>query len=88
MDVPWTVGVLLPGVENVQMLASGAEETRAAAVEVASDTLVVAARDRGRAEYRLCVAGAEMMMIPGLAEDGMIDESSLRDALLSLTRGS
>ena len=88
MDVPWTVGVLPTGVENVQMLASGVEETRAAAVEAASDALVVAACDRGRAEYRLCVAGAEMVMIPGLTEDGMIDASSLRDALVSLAHGS
>lgn len=86
MDVSWTVGVLPAGVENVQMLASGAEASREAAVEAASDALVVAAADRGRAEYRVSVAGAELMVIPGLTEEGDVDLISLRGTLASLTR--
>lgn len=86
MDVSWTVGVLPAGVENVQPLASGVGESRAAAIEEASDALVVAAADRGRAEYRVSVAGAEMMVIPGLTDDGEVDLDRLRDTLASLTR--
>lgn len=86
MNVSWTVGVLPAGVENVQSVASGAGESRAAAIEEASDALVVAASDRGRAEYRVSVAGAEMMVIPGLTDDGEVDLLSLRDTLASLTR--
>jgi hypothetical protein len=74
-------------VENVQPLASGVGESRSAAIEEASGALVVAAADRGRAEYRVSVAGAEMMVIPGLAADGEINLLSLRDTLASLTRG-
>lgn len=87
MNVSWTVGVLPAGVENVQPLASGVGESRAAAIDEASEALVVAASDRGRAEYRVSVAGAEMMVIPGLTADGEVDLLSLRDTLTSLTRG-
>lgn len=78
--------VLLDGVENVQPLASGAGESRAAAVEAASDALDVAAVDRGHAEYRVNVAGAEFVLFPGLTDDGKLDPSSLRRTLVSLTR--
>lgn len=87
MGVLWTVGVLPAGVENVQPLASGVQASWAAAIDEASGALVVAAADRGRAEYRVSVAGAEMMVIPGLTEDGDVDLSSLQDTLTSLTRG-
>lgn len=87
MDVSWTVGVLPAGVENVQPLASGVEESQAAAIDEASDALVVAVADRGRAEYRVSVAGAEVMVIPGQTEDGEVDLLSLRDTMASLTRG-
>jgi hypothetical protein len=86
MDVSWTIGVLAAGVENVQPLASGVGQSRTAAVEAASDALVMLAADRGRAEYRVSVAGAEMMVIPGLTDDGEIDPSGLRGTLASLTR--
>lgn len=86
MDVSWTVGVLPAGVENVQPLASGAGRSRAAAVQAASDTLDVAAADRGHAEYRVTVAGAEYVLFPGLTDDGELDPSSLRRTLASLTR--
>ncbi len=86
MDVSWTVAVLPAGVENVEPVASGVGESRAAAVEAASDALVVVATDRGRAEYRVSVAGAEMMVIPGLTDDGEIDLSNLRGTLASLMR--
>lgn len=86
MDVSWTVGVLPTGVENVQPVASGVGASRAAAIEEASGALVVAVADRGRAEYRVSVAGAEMMVIPGLTDDGVVDLASLRDTIASLTR--
>lgn len=86
MDVPWTVGVLPAGVENVQMLAAGVGESREAAIGAASDALVVAATERGRAEYRVSVADTEMMLIPGLTDDAEADLSTLRDMLASLTR--
>ncbi len=86
MDVSWTVGVLPVGVENVQTVASGVEESRAAAIVEASGALVVAVADRGRAEYRISVAGAEMMVIPGLTDEGEVDLARLRDTLASLTR--
>lgn len=87
MDVSWTVGVLPAGVENVQPLASGVGESRAAAIEEASGALIAAAADRGRAEYRVSVAGAEMMVIPGLTDEGVVDLLGLQDTLASLTRG-
>jgi len=71
MDVAWTVGVLPAGVENVQVLAAGVGgENRASAVDMASGALIVAAADRGRAEYRVSLAGTELMVIPGLDRRG------------------
>lgn len=86
MDVSWTVGVLPAGVENVQPLASGVGESRAAAIEAVSGALVVAAADRGRAEYRVTVAGTEMLVIPGLTDDGEVDLAGLCGTMSSLTR--
>jgi hypothetical protein len=74
-------------VESVQQLANGVGESRAAAGEAASGALVVAAADRGRADYRVSVAGAEMIVIPGLAVDGEVNLLSLRDTVATLTRG-
>lgn len=87
MDVSWTVGVLPAGVENVQLVASGVGASRAAAVEAASDALVVVAADRGRAEYRVSLAGAEILVIPGLTEHDEINLAGLRETLASITRG-
>ncbi|OJY39312.1 hypothetical protein [Pseudonocardia sp. 73-21] len=77
MDVKWWVGVLPSGVENVQTVASGHEATHAAAAGAAVDALVVVAADRGRQEYRLRVAGAELMVLPGLTEEGDVDLDAL-----------
>jgi len=45
-------------------------ENRASAVDMASGALIVAAADRGRAEYRVSLAGTELMVIPGLDRRG------------------
>lgn len=79
MDVTWWVGVLPSGVENVQTVASGSEETREAAAEAAVDALVVVAADRGRQEYRLRVAGTELMVLPGLTPEGDLDLVALSE---------
>lgn len=84
MDGKWTVGVLAAGVENVQAVAAGEEATVGAAIGAASDALVVAAMDRGREEYRVSVAGAQMMVIPGLTDEGEVDVCALRGALVSI----
>lgn len=77
----------MPGqVESVQQLANSVGKSQAAAGEPASDALVVSAANRGRAEYRVSVAGAAMMVIPGLAVDGEVDLLSLWDTVATLTR--
>lgn len=73
MDITWTVGVLSTGAENVEPLTGGTAVTRAGAAEAASDALVVAATDRGRQEYRIRVADALIVVIPGLTEQGDVD---------------
>lgn len=73
MDITWTLGVLAPGVEDVQPLAGGTAATRRGAIEAASDALVLAAMDRGRHEYRLRVADTQIGVIPGLTEHGDVD---------------
>lgn len=75
MDVSWWVGVLPSGVENVQTVASGREATNAAAAGAAVDALVIVAADRGRQEYRMSVAGTEMMVLPGLTAEGEVDHA-------------
>lgn len=74
------------GVENVRPLASGAADSRDAAVDAAAGALVVAAVDRGRAEYRVSLAGTELIVIPGLTDDGQLDATMLRPMLAALTR--
>lgn len=73
MDIPWTLGVLAVGAENVLPLTGGAAATRAEAIEAASGALVVAVSDRGRAEYRLTIADTHLIVIPGLTEHGEIE---------------
>lgn len=85
MDITWTVGVLTTGVENVQPLAGGTAATQAEAIEAASDALVVAAMDRGRQEYRVCVADTLVGFVPGLTEQGDVDLFGLAEALPRIT---
>jgi hypothetical protein len=87
MEMPWTVGVLPAGVENLQLLATGVGENREAAIEAASEALVVAATDRGRAEYRVSLADTEVMVIPGLTDERGVDPSALRATVMSLSGG-
>ena len=81
MDITWTLGVLSAGVENVQPLAGGTAATEAEAIGAASDALVVAAMDRGRQEYRVCVADTLIGVVPGLTEQGDVDLFGLAEAL-------
>lgn len=81
MDITWTLGVLAPGVENVQPLAGGSAATRRGAIQAASEALVVAAMDRGRQEYRVIVADTQIGVIPGLTERGDVDLFDLAEAL-------
>ncbi|MDN5760066.1 MAG: hypothetical protein L0H59_16335, partial [Tomitella sp.] len=67
------LGVFNAGVENVQPLAGGTTATQAEAIGAASDALVMAAMDRGRQEYRVCVADTLIVVIPGLTEQGDVD---------------
>ncbi|GAA2574285.1 hypothetical protein [Pseudonocardia hydrocarbonoxydans] len=85
MDITWTLGVLSARVENVQPLADGTATTKAEAIEAASDALVVAAMDRGRQEYRVCVADTMIGVIPGLTEQGDVDLFGLAEALPRIT---
>ncbi len=73
---------MLPvGVENVEVLALGEEATIEAAVLAAADALVGAAQMWGRQEYRLALAHTEMIIMPGLDEDGRVDLDALREAV-------
>ena len=85
MDIIWTLGVLSAGVENVQHLAGGTATTEREAIEAASDALVVAAMDRGRQEYRVCVADIVIGVVPGLTEQGHVDLFGLAEALPRIT---
>lgn len=79
---------MLPaGAENVLALAGGIEASRADAIEAASGALVVAAADRGRAEYRLTVADTRIIVVPGLTEQGAVDLVDLSSALDMISRG-
>lgn len=81
----WAIGVLAAGAENVQRLSAGEETTEQAAIEAASDAAVLAAMDRGREEYRITVAGTEMMLTPGLTDDGEVDLWGVHDAVFTIT---
>ena len=85
MDIIWTLGVLSAGAENVQLLAGGTSATWAEAIGAASDALVVAAMDRGRQEYRVCVADTMIGVLPGLTEHGDVDLFGLAVALPRIT---
>jgi hypothetical protein len=83
MDIgSWTVGVLATGSEGVQQVAAGQEATEQAAIEAASDAAVWVAMDRGRQEYRITVAGTEMILTPGLTDGEDVDLWGVHDAVL------
>lgn len=88
MSETWSVGVLPPGVENVETVAAGEEPTVEAAIEAASDAFAVVAADRGRAEYRLAVAGTELIVLPGLTDDGAVDVAGSRRTIGEHVRAS
>lgn len=85
MNITWTLGVLSAGAENVQPLAGGTAATEVEAVEAASDALVVAAMDRGRQEYRVCVADTMIGVLPGLTDHGDVDLFGLTETLPRIT---
>ncbi|MDN5749876.1 MAG: hypothetical protein L0H64_15375, partial [Pseudonocardia sp.] len=69
------------GVENLIPLSRGRAPSRQAAVAAAVDALVQVAAalgTAGRQEYRLTVADSEMIVVPGLTADGLVDLRSLR----------
>lgn len=84
MDEPWRLSVLAAGTENAQHVAGGAEDTVGAAAAAAAAALVAVAEEGGRQEYRLTVGATEMVVTPGLAEDGCVDLHAARDAVLSI----
>jgi hypothetical protein len=76
MNPAWTLDVLPAGVENRIPLSDGRAPSRHAAVGAAVDALVCVAAalgSSGRQEYRLTVAGSEMIVIPGRTGDGRVD---------------
>jgi hypothetical protein len=88
MNETWSVGVLPAEVENVEMVAAGEEPSVEAAIEAASEAFAVLATDRGRAEYRLTVAGTEMIVFPGLIDDGAVDVEGSRRTIGEHVRAS
>jgi hypothetical protein len=86
MDETWQLSVLAAGTENAQYVAGGAETTVAAAAAAAADALVAVAEQRGRQEYRLTVGTTQLVITPGLTENGHIDVHAARDAVLSVAR--
>ncbi|GEL20204.1 hypothetical protein [Pseudonocardia asaccharolytica] len=81
MHTTWRLGVLPGGVENVVVLAGGHQATDAGALAAAADALHTAAARLGRREYRVTVGDTEIIVIPGLTEDGALDLTDLGDAL-------
>lgn len=81
MKSTWTLDVLPSGAENRIPLSRGRAPTVQDAVDavVSAVVRVAAALGRsGRQEYRLTVAGNEMIVIPGLTDDGLVDLMPLR----------
>jgi hypothetical protein len=81
MNPTWTLAVLPTDAENRIPLSHGRAPSVPGAVAAVVDALVQVAAALGRSgrqEYRLTVAGSEMIVIPGLTEDGLVDLVSLR----------
>lgn len=85
MDETWQLSVLAAGTENAHYVAGGAE-TSVAAAAAAAAALVAVAEQRGRQEYRLAVGTTQLVVTPGLTEDGHVDVHAARDAVLSVAR--
>lgn len=80
MNLTWALDVLPTGAENRIPLTGGRARSRQAAVEAAVEALIRVAGalgTGGRQEYRLTVAGSEMIVIPGLTCDGLVDLAAL-----------
>lgn len=80
MHPTWTLDVLPVGAENRIALSGGHAQSTGAAVRAAVDALVrvaAALGTAGRQEYRLSVAGNEMIVVPGLTHEGLVDLGSL-----------
>lgn len=84
MNTTWALGVVAAGTQDVQPLAGGVEESVTAAREAAGDALVLAALGRGRQQFRLRLAGTDLMVLPGSSEDGRVEVDSLYDAVWTL----
>lgn len=81
MNLTWVLDMLPAGAENRLTLGGGRAESRCAAVAASVNALVQVAAALGkvgRQEYRLTVAGSEMIVIPGLTHDGLVDLVSLQ----------
>lgn len=84
----WTLGVLPAGVENVVELGRGTASTTAAAEAAAVDALLDAVSTGGRQEYRLTIGGGEVLVLPGLTEQGDVEIAGLPDAVRRVRAGS
>jgi hypothetical protein len=81
MASAWKIGVLPPLVENVVELESGCAPGFDDAYAAASTALIAVIARRGRMEYRLVVDDLDMIVTPGLTEDGVVNLDRLGDAL-------
>jgi hypothetical protein len=81
MDGMWTLGVLPAGAKNMQPVAGGDEATTAAAFAAAGDAPVAATGRCGRQEHRLTLADMRVIIMPGLADEGVVDLGALRNSL-------
>ncbi|MFB9745159.1 hypothetical protein ACFFOU_28940 [Pseudonocardia sulfidoxydans] len=77
----WSVGVLASGVENLEWLDGGTAPSVGAAWAAATAAMMAALQVWGRQEFWLSVAGAPVMMIPGLTADGRVDVDDVRAGL-------
>jgi hypothetical protein len=77
----WRVGVLPTGVENVVTFGCGEAVTFVDAFGAAASSLVAAVVTGGRQEYRLYVDDLDMMIVPGLTGDGLVDLEDLEEYL-------
>ncbi|GEL27085.1 hypothetical protein PSU4_60390 [Pseudonocardia sulfidoxydans NBRC 16205] len=80
----WSVGVLASGVENLERLDAGTAPSVGAAWAAATAAMMAALQVWGRREFWLSVAGAPVMMIPGLTVDGRVDVDDARAGLEEL----
>ncbi|ALE82477.1 hypothetical protein [Pseudonocardia sp. HH130629-09] len=78
----WRVGVLRPGVENVDWTAGGDAPSGTTARTQAIDALTALVELEGiRQEYRMHVGDVPVMVWPGMHPDGRLDVSGLDAAV-------